>query len=236
MTTRNLTHPKFQPPELNTKLIQIAEAIQLLSDVGVLDLSGGGTGFSSYTLGDLLYGNASAALAKLAGNTTATRKFLRQLGTGSISAPPAWDTLVAGDIPALDSSTALTVTANDVAYASGNFTSATGTWTVQSGDQTTYRYFLIGSKLMLLMVKLDATTTATCGTELRVAIPTGATAAVAESIAMPFSTDGFVTYTDGLAQAQTGVGYVRMLYTNLGNWPDATNLVHVSFTMWISLQ
>ena len=36
---------------------------------------------------------------QLAGNTTTTRKFFRQTGTGAVSASPEWDTLLAGDIP-----------------------------------------------------------------------------------------------------------------------------------------
>jgi hypothetical protein len=51
------------------------------------------------TLGDIIYASASAVWDRLAGNTTTTRKFLRQTGNGSVSAAPAWDTLVAGDIP-----------------------------------------------------------------------------------------------------------------------------------------
>lgn len=55
------------------------------------------------TLGDIVYEDATPTAARLAGNTIATRKFLRQLGTGSASAVPAWDTLVSGDIPSLSS-------------------------------------------------------------------------------------------------------------------------------------
>lgn len=51
------------------------------------------------TLGDIIYGGASGAGTRLAGNTTTSRRFLRQTGTGSASAAPAWDGLVAGDIP-----------------------------------------------------------------------------------------------------------------------------------------
>jgi hypothetical protein len=58
----------------------------------------GGTHQSSYTLGDLLYASAGNTLSRLAGNTASTRKFLRQTGTGSVSAAPAWDTLVNADI------------------------------------------------------------------------------------------------------------------------------------------
>ena len=59
----------------------------------------GGTGLASYTLGDTLYASADTTLSKLAGNTTTTRKFLRQTGDGTNSAAPAWDTITAADVP-----------------------------------------------------------------------------------------------------------------------------------------
>lgn len=57
------------------------------------------------TLGDLLYEDATPEPVRLAGNTSATRKFLRQAGTGSVSAAPAWDTLLAADVPTLNQNT-----------------------------------------------------------------------------------------------------------------------------------
>lgn len=66
---------------------------------GVLTAHAGGTGQISYTTGDTLYASAANTLSKLAGNTTTSRKFLRQTGTGSASQAPAWDTLLAADIP-----------------------------------------------------------------------------------------------------------------------------------------
>ena len=51
-------------------------------------------------LGDLIAANGTPAWARLAGNASATRKFLRQTGIGTVSALPAWDTFLAGDIPA----------------------------------------------------------------------------------------------------------------------------------------
>lgn len=51
-------------------------------------------------LGELLYAASAGAWTRLAGNTTTTKKFLRQTGTGSASAAPAWDTIVDGDLPA----------------------------------------------------------------------------------------------------------------------------------------
>ena len=78
------------------------------TDVAVAD---GGTGQSTANagfnalspmsaLGDVIYGGASGAGTQLAGQITTTRKFLRQTGTGTVSAAPGWDTLLAADIPA----------------------------------------------------------------------------------------------------------------------------------------
>jgi hypothetical protein len=68
---------------------------------GFSDLSGSiALGQTPLTaLGDLLTVNATPALARLAGNTTATKNFLTQTGNGTISALPAWGTIAAGDIP-----------------------------------------------------------------------------------------------------------------------------------------
>ncbi len=41
-------------------------------------------------LGDILYGGTSGAGSRLAGNTTTTKQYLTQTGTGSISAAPVW--------------------------------------------------------------------------------------------------------------------------------------------------
>ena len=65
---------------------------------GTLGATNGGTSFSSYTLGDIIYSSASNTLAKLAGNTTTTKKFLVQTGTGAASAAPAWDVVNGADV------------------------------------------------------------------------------------------------------------------------------------------
>ena len=44
-------------------------------------------------LGDILYGGISGAGTRLAGNTSATQKFLSQTGTGSSSAAPVWSVI-----------------------------------------------------------------------------------------------------------------------------------------------
>jgi len=77
---------------------------------GQLAISRGGTGASTAiaafdalspltTLGDFIYHNGTDNV-RLAGNITATRKFIIQTGTGTISAAPVWDTILAADIPA----------------------------------------------------------------------------------------------------------------------------------------
>lgn len=64
----------------------------------------GGTGLASYALGDVLYSSAANTLAALAGNITATKKFLTQTGTGAVSAAPAWGTIASADVSGLAAS------------------------------------------------------------------------------------------------------------------------------------
>ncbi len=49
------------------------------------------------TLGDILFVNSTPALARLAGNTTATKEYLCQTGTGTVSAAPGWCSISAAD-------------------------------------------------------------------------------------------------------------------------------------------
>lgn len=90
-----------------------SSAVALSSDVsGTLPLVNGGTGTAAAsanaafnalspmtTLGDITYEDATPKATRLAGNTTATKKFLNQTGTGAISAVPAWSALVGADLP-----------------------------------------------------------------------------------------------------------------------------------------
>jgi hypothetical protein len=68
---------------------------------GTLGATNGGTGQSSYSVGDVLYSGTTNTLSKLAGNTTTTKKFLTQTGTGSASAAPAWEQVSLSDISGL---------------------------------------------------------------------------------------------------------------------------------------
>lgn len=84
-------------------------------------------------LGDLVYGGAAGTRTRLAGNTTTTRKFLRQTGDGTNSTAPAWDIFQVGDVPVLDLSTgSFTGT-----LAAGRFPALTGDLTTVAGGLAT---------------------------------------------------------------------------------------------------
>ena len=59
----------------------------------------GDTVAASPVLGDIIYGNVTPAWTKLTGNTTTTKKFLTQTGTGAVSAAPTWNGIADGDLP-----------------------------------------------------------------------------------------------------------------------------------------
>jgi len=58
----------------------------------------GGTGQTTYTTGDILYSSAANTLSKLSGNTTTTKQFLSQVGTGSASQAPSWSVVSKSDV------------------------------------------------------------------------------------------------------------------------------------------
>jgi hypothetical protein len=111
---------------------------------GTLDETNGGTGISSYTTGDTLYSSGANTLAKLAGNTTTTRKFLGQTGNGSGSAAPVWEQPAASDITGLapsattDTSNASNITSGTlpVGRLAGQYTGITGVGTLANGTWT----------------------------------------------------------------------------------------------------
>jgi hypothetical protein len=105
-------------PEWNAVALNQSGAVS-----GSLGAINGGTGQNAYAVGDILYSGATNTLAKLAGNTTTTKKILVQTGTGSASAAPAWGTLSSGDITGLG--TMATQNANSVSITGGSINGTT---------------------------------------------------------------------------------------------------------------
>jgi hypothetical protein len=116
--------------EWNAVSLNAANAVS-----GVLPETNGGTNNSSYVLGDTLYSSAANTLAKLSGNTTATKKFLGQTGTGAVSAAPVWEQPAATDITGLATS-ATTDTTNADNITSGTLNNARTTATASNGAST----------------------------------------------------------------------------------------------------
>jgi hypothetical protein len=90
---------------------------------GTLGATNGGTGASTTTTGDLLYGSASNTWTALAGNTTTTRKYLVSVGSGSAATAPDWDQIdigttdITGTLAATNGGTGTaTVTTGDILY------------------------------------------------------------------------------------------------------------------------
>ena len=80
------------------------------------------------TLGDTLYGGAAGTGTRLAGNTTATKQFLSQTGTGAVSTAPSWSVVAKADVGLAN----VENTALSTWVGSTNLTTlgtiATGTW------------------------------------------------------------------------------------------------------------
>lgn len=63
-----------------------------------MTVGSGGMTSPMTTLGDVMYAGAGGAAMRLSGNTTTSRRFLTQTGTGSVSAAPAWGTVGSADV------------------------------------------------------------------------------------------------------------------------------------------
>lgn len=106
-------------------------AIQVLKSTNIVG------GNSSTLLGAIPYQSNTDTSTLLAPNTTTTRKFLRQTGTGTNGDVPVWDTLLAADIPVLDTSKITTGTLPVLRGGTG-VTTSTGTGSVVLSASPTF--------------------------------------------------------------------------------------------------
>lgn len=109
--------------------INRATASQSLTGITSIDgyAAGLAGGDATTLLGALPYQSNTNTTSLLSPNTTSTRKFLRMTGDGTNGAAPAWDTLVAGDIPAFNlGTTSITFNRTSAAQSLTGITSIDG--------------------------------------------------------------------------------------------------------------
>lgn len=102
-----------------------------------------------------------------------------------------------------------------VAYNAANFTASSGTWTVDSGDQVTYAYAIVGKAITVSFTIVGTDVSATPA-ELRIAIPGGFTAARRMDSAVWLVNAG--TREVGQAIVDAAGTYIRFLRSAAGNF------------------
>lgn len=112
-----------------------------------------------------------------------------------------------------------------VAHAGGNFTVPSGSITIASGDQTTFRYHRIGKTLH---VQLGIATGTITGTPayVSVVIPGSYTAAAAEQYGAHWYQDN-ATNDSGFVIIPSGGTTMRFYLRAQGNWQAQTDLLYI---------
>lgn len=113
-----------------------------------------------------------------------------------------------------------------VSYDAGNFTSSSGSWTVEEADVTTYSYMIMG-KTMYLQWRIVSTTVAGTPGGLRIAIPASKTAAKAVEIIGLVNDNGGGNAAGLISIAASGT-YVTLYKDFVPNvWSNSTNATNV---------
>lgn len=99
------------------------------------------------------------------------------------------------------------------------------TWTVESADQATLAYALLGKTLVVSLVLANTTVAGTPSTELRVAIPASLTAA--RAMAMPVRIRDNGTWTTGEASVSADGTVIAIVRTDGAAFSASSNATDV---------
>ncbi len=110
-------------------------------------------------------------------------------------------------------------------HAGGNFTVPSGSITIASGDQTTFRYKRVGKTLFVQLGLANGTITGTPA-YVEVLIPGSYTSAAAEQYGSFWYQDN-ATQASGLALIPSGSTKIRFYKEALGNWQAQTDLLFI---------
>lgn len=116
----------------------------------VLSVSKGGTGFTSYVQGEILYGNSSGTLSKLAPSTTGY-----VLSTNGSSADPTWIPVATGQTIAVPSSS------NLFSFYPGTATSLTGSTGIEYTNSSSLLMTVTAQQTSQQSLKVSGTPTST---------------------------------------------------------------------------
>lgn len=191
---------------------------------GTVDETNGGTGQSTITQGDLLYGSASNTIAKLAKNTSSTR-YLSNTGTSN---NPAWAQVdlsngVTGTLPIANGGTAATsLSWTDV---SGSITLTPSAGSITGSTITRAQTLSIG-KIGFFYLECTFNLTTTAASYITVS-NIGLTApAYTQAISSGFPANDAGVFDQGQATVQTGTTGIRLSLTTRGTWDIAATQTH----------
>jgi len=126
-----------------------------------------------------------------------------------------------------------------MAYASLTFTtSGGGTWSVDAGDLSYYRYKIVGNMVFIRLAIVASSVSGSPGTELRLTAPTGCTFATNDDFTgfMLYSEDGFATRYMGIPIARVSTGLVTFQKADGSNWNTGTGSHAVICGFWAEIQ
>lgn len=121
----------------------------------------------------------------------------------------------------------------DVAYDAGNFTASSGTWTVQSGDHSVYRYCFIG-KMVFIKLVLGLTSVSATPQFLVVARPHASITFVQNDIQpVGYCLDNNVVKSTAVVQTTSASAF--SFWIPGANWTASTNLTSIYMTTFFEV-